>query len=70
MTKEDFRMGILEAIEDMKNPNNDFAKAEIEGAAIVAEIHEHDPVLAQKFQCLVDSMVNISTYIKSRGEPR
>lgn len=68
MNKEDFRAGILEAIEDMKNPEGDFNKMIAEGRDLAGELNTYDPKLGDKVLAIVASIEDLGAYIRSRGD--
>lgn len=68
MTKEEFRDGFREALEDMKDPNSEFQKILVEGRETADELRAYDPVLADKVMAIVASIDDLGAYIRSRGE--
>ena len=68
MTKDEFRQCIINAVEDMNDPNSDFSHIINEGTDVIDDIKAHDPVLAQKFGNVLLALHDVCDYIKTRAE--
>lgn len=68
MDKQEFREGMLDAIEAMKDPDDEIHKMVPEGRELANELRPFDPVLATKVDNIADSIQGLIDYIKSRAE--
>jgi hypothetical protein len=68
MDREEFRAGILDALEAMKDPNDEIHQMVPEGRALADELRPFDPIMATKVDAIADSIQSLFDYIKSRGE--
>lgn len=67
MTKEDFRAGILDAIEDMNDPNGEFNRMVADGHEIVDEVRAFDPELGLKVKNIVVAIEAMGAYVRARA---
>lgn len=68
MTKVEFRDGIKEMLEDMADPDGDFADMTNNFKQLSTELSEHDPVLADKFMDVSRSINDLGDYVRARAE--
>lgn len=68
MTKDEFRAGLLDAFEAMKDPNDEIHKVVPEGREISNELRPFDPVLATKVDNICDSIQDVIDYFRLKSE--
>ncbi len=69
MTKEEFKESIGEFLNDAAEDNSDFKEFVDEGREAARELGEHDAQVGIYINRIVDTMVDLATYIRSRVEP-
>lgn len=68
MDREEFRAGILEAFEAVKDPNDEIHTISKEPRDLADELRPHDPVLAAKLDNIALAIEDFVGYIKSKAE--
>lgn len=68
MTREEFREGILDMLEAIKDPNDDIHRIVKEFHELGAELGQYDQVLGVKVTAIVDTIQSLIDHVKTRGE--
>jgi hypothetical protein len=68
MTKEEFLAGVQDLVQDMADPNGEYAVMASEGEEISNEIRQFDPVMADKLLAITTSIRDFGQYVQSRAE--
>lgn len=68
ISREDFKRGIKDAVEDFADPGSEYAKFVKDVREVAVDLAEHDPMLSALFHRLVDTGEEIAAHIRQRGE--
>ena len=68
MNKEEFREGMMDAFEAMKDPGDEIHQMVPEGRALANDLRPFDPTLAMKVEAIANAMQDMIDYIKTKSE--
>ena len=68
ITREEFREGLEELVEDFNDPDGSLPRAIADGKVAAEEVMPYDPILAAKITTIVSSIEDFISYAKTRAE--
>lgn len=68
MNKAEFREGMMDALEAMKDPHDEIHQMVPEGRALANDLRPFDPTLAMKVDAIATAMQDMIDYIKTKSE--
>jgi hypothetical protein len=67
ITREQFQEGIREMLDDIANPNGEFADIRNEFKTLYNDVHEHDAELATHLSEIMHAMDRMMEYVETRA---